>query len=640
MQSFYVRFRRQRGLLLLGTALALALLLNGYHRNIVRRDLQRVLHTHQVLRAGEQFLSALKDCQTEQRGYLLTGKEAHLVPFEAGKVRVRQILVSLRDQTLDSPTQQQRLERLASLTTQQLKELELSVALRRSSDADSALMMVTPDPGKAAMDSLRILLQALMDDEQELLRYREEQFAQAQLVHQFLQAGLLALVMASLAWLLWLLHQEHTVRKGLLAQVEAQNRTLLMNTTPVGASVEDVDTLDEEAVVARLAANLRSATDFVFRIGQGQYEADLPGVTPENLPANVHTLSGVLLRMRQQLIRGAEEDKRRIWATEGLARFAELQRTHAKDNGSVADQILRFLIRYLGANQGALFGVEKQEAESDLTTRNTGETLAIRMIACYAYDRKKYLQKTLAEGEGLVGQCVREADTIYLTQVPREYVQITSGLGEATPTALLIVPLKLDGNVYGVVELASFKPFEPYQIAFLEKLAESMASAMATLQMQRQTHKLLEESQQQAGMLRAQEEEMRQSLEELHATQEEMRRKNEAMEGLLEEAQQKELVMQEQEKMMRQSMEEAAKLQRELYVKDQQQRKEIEQLKAAHQAKEKELEELLQEMKINEQDLQQNEDRFRRVLLQLQQQEAELKEKTEFIQQLQQSAKE
>jgi hypothetical protein len=410
-----------------------------------------------------------------------------------------------------------------------------------------------------------------------------------------------------------------------------------MNTSLDGPA-RDGNGPDQEAVVAKLVANLRSVTDFVVRIGQGQYEADLAGITPQNLAANASTLSGALLRMRGQLINVAEEDKRRNWATEGLARFAELLRTQAKDDQSLADQILRFLIRYLEANQGALFSVESQAAETDFTVQSTGET-TIRMVACYAYDRKKFLQKTLAAGEGLVGQCVQEADTIYLTEVPQEYVNITSGLGEATPTAILIVPLKLDGKVYGVVELASFKAFAPYQIAFLEKLAEGMASAMATLRMQRRTHQLLEASQQQAEMLRAQEEEMRQNVEELHATQEEMRRKNEAMEGLLKEAQQKEVLMQEQEKMMRQSMEEAAKLQGELYAKDQQQRREIEQLQAAHQAKEKELKELLQEMQINEQDLQQNEDRFRKVLLQLQQQEAELKEKTALIDHLQQGTR-
>jgi hypothetical protein len=539
----------------------------------------------------------------------------------------------LQNLTHDNPAQQQRLEQITNLTAQQLRELELTIAQRRSAGPDSALALVSPDRGKAVMDQLRTLTGVFADAERALLQSREERWARAQSVQGWLQACLLGLVMVTLALLLRSLHGERTARKELLARVEAQNQSLLMNTSPDGPA-GDGNGPDQEAVVVKLVANLRSVTDFVVRIGQGQYEANLAGITPQNLAANASTLSGALLRMRQQLINVAEEDKRRSWATEGLARFAELLRTQAKDDQSLADQIMRFLIRYLEANQGALFSVESQGAETDFTAQTTGAT-AIRMIACYAYDRKKFLQKTLAAGEGLVGQCVQEADTIYLTEVPREYVNITSGLGEATPTAILIVPLKLDGKVYGVMELASFKAFAPYQIAFLEKLAESMASAMSTLRMQRRTHQLLEASQQQAEMLRAQEEEMRQNLEELHATQEEMRRKNEAMEGLLKEAQQKEVLMQEQEKMMRQSMEEAAKLQGELSAKDQQQRREIEQLQAAHQAKAKELEELLREMKINEQDLQQNEDRFRGVLLQLQQQEAELKEKTALIHQLQ-----
>jgi GAF domain-containing protein len=106
--------------------------------------------------------------------------------------------------------------------------------------------------------------------------------------------------------------------------------------------------------------------------------------------------------------------------------------------------------------------------------------LEIELVACYAYDRKKYVHKTIQLGEGLVGQAVQEADTIYLTDVPANYVQITSGLGQATPTALLIVPLKLNDTVLGVIELAFFQPLETYQITLVEKLAENMASAVAS----------------------------------------------------------------------------------------------------------------------------------------------------------------
>jgi len=485
MQSQYVHFRWYRSLLLMGAALGLAVLLTWYHSGSVRENLQAVLHTHRAIHSGEQFLSALKDCETGQREYLLTGKEAYLAPFTEGKTRVSERLLVLQNLTHDNPAQQQRLEQITNLTAQQLRELELTIAQRRSAGPDSALALVSPDRGKAVMDQLRTLTVVFADAERALLQSREERWARAQSVQGCLQAGLLGLVMVTLALLLRSLHGERTARKGLLARIEAQNRSLLMNTGPDGPAT-DGNEPNEEAVVANLVTNLHSVTDFVVRIGQGQYEADLAGIIPQNLAANATTLSGALLRMRGQLIEVAEEDKRRSWATEGLARFAELLRTQAKDDQSLADQILRFLIRYLEANQGVLFSVESQ-AQTDFTAQTTGAT-AIRMVACYAYDRKKFLQKTLAAGEGLVGQCVQEADTIYLTEISREYVNITSGLGEATPTAILIVPLKLDGKVYGVVELASFKAFASYQIAFLEKLAESMASAMSTLRMQRRTN--------------------------------------------------------------------------------------------------------------------------------------------------------
>jgi GAF domain-containing protein len=104
-------------------------------------------------------------------------------------------------------------------------------------------------------------------------------------------------------------------------------------------------------------------------------------------------------------------------------------------------------------------------------------------------------------------------------------VRITSGLGEATPTSLLIVPLLNNGAVEGLLELASFHPFLDFEIAFIRKLAENMASAIATLKVNEKTRRLLEQSQQQAEELRAQEEEIRQNMEEMSATHEEIQRK-------------------------------------------------------------------------------------------------------------------
>ena len=148
----------------------------------------------------------------------------------------------------------------------------------------------------------------------------------------------------------------------------------------------------------------------------------------------------------------------------------------------------------------------------------------------YAYDRRRYVNKKVEVGEGLIGQAVLEKATVYLKEIPGNYISITSGLGGANPQCILIVPLVHNESVYGVIEMASFRDLQKHEIEFVEKVAESIASTIATVQVNENTRKLLEQSQQMSEELKAQEEELRQNQEELQATQEQLSRRQRELE--------------------------------------------------------------------------------------------------------------
>ena len=268
---------------------------------------------------------------------------------------------------------------------------------------------------------------------------------------------------------------------------------------------------DEIGVLAKginkLSEGLKQKADFARSIGAGRLVAEYKPLSEKD------TLGHSLIEMRDSLKKVAEADARRQWATEGLATFSETLRTHHSLQ-QLGNAVVAGLVKYLHANQAGLF----------LVNEDDGADPRLELLACYAYNRKKYLEKTIHPGEGLVGQVYLEGETIYLTDIPRNYISITSGLGEGNPTALLIVPLKVNEKIEGVLEIASFHAMAPHEISFVEKLGENIASALAGVKINARTTRLLEESQLQSEAMRAQEEEMRQNMEEMQTTQEEMRR--------------------------------------------------------------------------------------------------------------------
>lgn len=276
---------------------------------------------------------------------------------------------------------------------------------------------------------------------------------------------------------------------------------------------EQLETTNDEigemsSALNYLSDGLQRTADYAEKIGNGNLEASFISLGDKDL------LGNSLLEMGKKLKTLSEEDRRRNWVTVGLAQFSDILRS-SNDLKILCETILSSLIKYLGANQGGIFLVN----ESD------NKEVYLELIACYAYDRKKFLEKIIHTGEGLVGQCLLEKDTIYLTDVPDDYVQITSGTGAATPRCIVIQPIKVNDEIVGVFEIASFTVLDKYEMEFLSKLSESVASVVSSVKVNERTVKLLEESRINQENMRSQEEELRQNLEELNATQEEMQRK-------------------------------------------------------------------------------------------------------------------
>ena len=261
--------------------------------------------------------------------------------------------------------------------------------------------------------------------------------------------------------------------------------------------------------VDNLINGLKATSRFAAAIGQGKYQESYSPLSENDV------LGNALIEMRDNLEKVDAEDMKRNWTTEGLATFGDLLRNNADDIERLSDAIISELVKKLGANQGGLFIITKDDDDSEEY---------LRMEACYAWDKKKYLEQKVFKGDGLTGQAWQEQATIYLTEVPDNYITITSGLGKANPRSILIVPLKVNDEVFGVVEIASLDQLEQYKIEFVERVAESIASTISAVKRSAQTARLLEESRMLTEELKAQEEEMMQSMEELQTTQEEMER--------------------------------------------------------------------------------------------------------------------
>jgi putative methionine-R-sulfoxide reductase with GAF domain len=276
--------------------------------------------------------------------------------------------------------------------------------------------------------------------------------------------------------------------------------------------------------------SLRKAVIFANNIKQKKYEEDFQAISEQD------NLSSALLAMRESLKANELEVKQRTiidsqqkWVSSGIAVIGEVLNKNYKNTQDFGYSIISTLVKYLEANQGGIFFINNDNPND----------IHLECKASFAYDRRRYLQKRLELGEGYVGTCVLEKKSIFNKEIPKDYIVITSGLGDAPPKILMVVPLISDNEVFGSIEIASFKYLEEYQKEFVERACENIATTIAGVRIKEQTEKLYQATKEQSEKIAQDEEEMRQNLEEMQATQEEAHRREKHLRQQLDEAQAK-----------------------------------------------------------------------------------------------------
>jgi len=290
--------------------------------------------------------------------------------------------------------------------------------------------------------------------------------------------------------------------------------------------------------VNRLAANLTTQVRAIAEVSTAVTQGDLTRSITVEAQGEVAALKDNINEMIRNLRDTTQKNKEQDWLKTNLARFTRMLQGQ-RDLTTVAQMVLSDLAPLVDASQGVCY----------VNSPENGSTV-MKLLAGYAFNQRKNLSNRFAPGEGLVGQCVVEKQRILLTNVPSDYMKIASGLGEASPLNIIVLPVLFEGDVKAVIELASFNGFSETHIAFLDQLTESIGIVLNTIEANSRTEDLLLQSQSLATELQSQQDELKKTNERLEQQAESLRQSEELLKSQQEELQQTNEELQEKAELL------------------------------------------------------------------------------------------
>ena len=257
--------------------------------------------------------------------------------------------------------------------------------------------------------------------------------------------------------------------------------------------------------VNQLAQNLTTQVRSISEVATAVTKGDLTRNIRVDAKGEVESLKDTINQMITNLRETTRRNQEQDWLKSNLAKFGQMLQGQ-KDLKTVTQRILSELAQVVHAHFGAFY-ILKQEEEQ--------HNVHLSLFAAYGYKSDKNIPRGFAIGEGLVGQVAFEKEKIILSNVPTNYIRISSALGRANPANLIILPVLFENKVKAVIELASFDVFNETHIDFLGQLTESIGIVLNTIEANTRTEELLMQSQSLAGELKIQQEELRRTNDEL-----------------------------------------------------------------------------------------------------------------------------
>ncbi len=270
-------------------------------------------------------------------------------------------------------------------------------------------------------------------------------------------------------------------------------------------------------------SDLRDKINYIHSLsGEGPVSIYTPDEKDE-LGHSLVVLSDYLTRKETEEVSRNREDRKQNWISAGNAQIGDVLRSERENVVALSFSIIQKLVSYMNVEMGSLF----------IANHSDPDHPTLELTASYAYDRRKYKNRILEWGSGLPGTCAQEKKRILLTEVPEHYFEVSSGTGSSRPNCLLLVPMIIDEMVHGIIELATVRLLRPYEIEFVESLAEGIASSLQAVRTNERTTGLLKQSRAQAEALKTQETLMLENMKQLEDAQRESEKKESEITGIL-----------------------------------------------------------------------------------------------------------